>query len=291
MFIEIDHDIEKESIIIIKENINKLADFVFQDIDNPIECVYIGDIEKKLLDLLSEEEKEARKKLNAEKSVFTVGKIISNVKNDTYCVTVLLNIGAIFTSDLFVSFLTHEMIHARDYKLYYDLVDKKPFLENDICIPNDLYEAYQYWTEYNANRISQEVINSLNTNQSIPYGSLKDDLDTLFLKLKKAKYEIVEQDDKNYIVQVACCDFNSRFLIISGQAAVNKEANKILIDFQKYGLTQKIFKNYFNLLPQMFDDIYCTSNFSEKILKIPLLMKEYNIIWDSLNKFSISDEY
>lgn len=128
MFIEIDYSIKKESIITVEENINKLADFIFQDMDSPIECVYIGDIEKRLLDFLSDEEKEARKKLNAEKSVFTVGKIISNIKNDTYCVTILLNIGAIFASDLFISFLTHEMVHARDYKLYMIVLIKNLFL-------------------------------------------------------------------------------------------------------------------------------------------------------------------
>lgn len=291
MFIEIDHDIKKESIITVEENINKLADFIFQDIYNPIECVYIGDIEKKLLDFLSDEEKEARKKLNAEKSVFTVGKIISYIKNNTYCVTVLLNIGALCAPDFFISFLAHEMVHAKDYKLYYDFVDKKPFSDNYIRVPNDLYEAYQYWTEYNANRLSQEIVNSLNIEPSIPYGSLKDDVDILFLKLRKAKYEIVEQNDKNYTVQVACMDFNSRFLIIAGQAAVNKEVDKILIDFIEYELTQKIFKNYFNELPKILDDIYCTSDFTEKLQKIPLLLKEYDIIWDSLNKFSISNEY
>ncbi len=116
-------------------------------------------------------------------------------------------------------------------------------------------------------------------------------VDIFLSKLKKARYETIEQSEKNYIVQVAFMDLNSLFLIIAGQAAASDEANKILMEFIEYSLTQKIFKNYFSVLPKLLDDIYCTPEFSEKLTKIPLLLEEYKNIIGSLNKFSTSAEY
>lgn len=270
-------------------------DIVFRGRGNPIKkIVFTKDLEKRLQSFLSSDrEKRERSRKNEVKSVETIGKILTIIKNKEIHFVLLFNCIVLGSAELFHDTLFHEGVHVIDYEWYFKKVGKGPFQELPRISKNNYDNEFFVWSEYHASRVAAMFLKTFNLPCLSIHNTLVDSLENLLEKLREAKKlgRSGEQESADYVVQVAMSDLLHLYI---GAIAKSEEYHKIgseeLRRLFEHRLFERILGSTLVGVRRILEEVFSDKN--KPVFEFfPRLREKLELMGQSLNHFRLHAEY